>query len=88
MQESGVTIDENAKVSIPRELGILPLRDTVIFPFMITPLLVGREKSVRLINDCLAGDKIVGLVTQRVTASRTPQRRTCTGSGPPAGSTR
>ncbi len=72
MQESGVTIDENAKVSIPRELGILPLRDTVIFPFMITPLLVGREKSVRLINDCLAGEKIVGLVTQRATGLEDP----------------
>ena len=72
MQESAVAIDENAKAVIPHELGILPLRDTVIFPFMITPLLVGREKSVRLINDCLAGDKIVGLVTQRVTGLEDP----------------
>lgn len=65
MPDNAVTIDENVKVPIPPEAGILPLRDTVIFPFMITPLLVGREKSVRLINECLAGDKIVGLVTQR-----------------------
>jgi ATP-dependent Lon protease len=53
------------KTPIPSEMGILPLRDTVIFPFMITPLLVGREKSIRLINDSLSGDKIVGLVAQR-----------------------
>ncbi|MEJ2746162.1 MAG: LON peptidase substrate-binding domain-containing protein, partial [bacterium] len=57
--------DANMKTPIPSEMGILPLRDTVIFPFMITPLLVGREKSIRLINDSLSGDKIVGLVAQR-----------------------
>ncbi len=73
MHENAVTIDESVKVAIPREVGILPLRDTVIFPFMITPLLVGREKSVRLINDCLAGDKIVGFLTQRKTEVEDPR---------------
>ena len=73
MHENAVTIDESVKVAIPGEVGILPLRDTVIFPFMITPLLVGREKSVRLINECLAGDKIVGLLTQRKTEVEDPR---------------
>jgi ATP-dependent Lon protease len=61
------------KAPIPPEVGILPLRDTVIFPFMITPLLVGREKSIRLINDSLSGDKIVGLIAQRKTEMEDPR---------------
>lgn len=73
MPDNVAALDDSLKIPIPREIGILPLRDTVIFPFMITPLLVGREKSVRLINDCLAGDKIVGLVTQRKTDVEDPR---------------
>ncbi len=59
-------------IKIPREIGTLPLRDTVIFPFMIAPLLVGRERSILLINDCLSGDKIVGLIAQRKKEIETP----------------
>ncbi|MCX6357763.1 MAG: LON peptidase substrate-binding domain-containing protein, partial [Candidatus Aureabacteria bacterium] len=64
--------EQEGQVAIPREIGILPLRDTVIFPFMITPLLVGREKSIRLINEALSGEKIVGLLTQQKTEVEDP----------------
>jgi len=67
MEDKNTIIANEAAGPIPREVGILPLRDTVLFPFMITPLLVGREKSIRLINDSLAAEKIVGLLTQRKT---------------------
>ena len=50
---------------IPEELPILPLRDTVVFPNIVTPLVVAREKSVRLINDVIAGTRILGLVAQK-----------------------
>jgi ATP-dependent Lon protease len=50
---------------IPGELPILPLRDTVVFPNIVTPLVVAREKSVQLINDVIAGHRILGLVAQR-----------------------
>ena len=50
---------------IPSELPILPLRDTVAFPNIVTPLVIARDKSVRLVNDVLAGNRIVGLVAQR-----------------------
>jgi ATP-dependent Lon protease len=50
---------------IPEELPILPLRDTVVFPNIVTPLVVAREKSVNLINDAIAGDRMLGLVSQK-----------------------
>ena len=42
-------------LSIPPELPILPLRDTVLFPNSFMPLAVARESSVRLIDDAIAG---------------------------------
>ena len=59
-------------VSIPDELPILPLRDSVAFPGTIMPLTVGREKSQRLIDSVLTGSKIVGLIAQRFAATENP----------------
>ncbi|MDZ7374151.1 MAG: endopeptidase La [candidate division KSB1 bacterium] len=50
---------------IPTEVPILPLRDTVIYPYMVTPLVVARPKSVQLIQDVVVGNRILGLVAQR-----------------------
>ena len=44
---------------------ILPLRDIVVFPHMIVPLFVGREKSVRALEDVMSDDKQILLVTQK-----------------------
>ena len=52
-------------VAIPSELPILPLRDTVLFPNSFLPLAVARESSVRLIEEAIAGSKLVGVFTQR-----------------------
>ena len=52
-------------VAIPSELPVLPLRDTVLFPNSFLPLAVARESSVRLIEDAIAGSKLVGVFTQR-----------------------
>jgi len=52
-------------VAIPNELPILPLRDTVLFPNSFLPLAVARESSVRLIEEAIAGSKLVGVFTQR-----------------------
>src|SRR5438094_5079209 len=48
-----------------RELPVLPVRHTVLFPFAILPLNVGRERSVALLNEVMAGDRTVVLVAQR-----------------------
>ena len=52
-------------IAIPSELPILPLRDTVLFPNSFLPLAVARESSVRLIEEAIAGSKLVGVFTQR-----------------------
>ena len=46
-------------------LPVLPLRDIVVFPHMIVPLFVGREKSVRALEDVMNDDKQILLVTQK-----------------------
>ena len=51
--------------SIPPELPILPLRDTVLFPNSFMPLAVARESSVRLIDDAIANGKLIAVFTQR-----------------------
>src|SRR5512135_240388 len=47
-----------------RALPMMPIRDVVIFPHMMTPFVVGRESSIRALEDALAGDKKIFLATQ------------------------
>jgi ATP-dependent Lon protease len=50
---------------IPEILSILPLRNTVLFPGVVIPITVGRDKSINLIKDSYKGDKTIGVVTQK-----------------------
>jgi ATP-dependent Lon protease len=50
---------------LPEQLPVLPLRDTVTFPDTLTPLAVGQERSVQLVNDVLAGDRMLVMVASR-----------------------
>lgn len=54
-------------------LPVLPLRDIVVFPHMIVPLFVGREKSVRALEDVMREDKQILLVAQKNAAQDEPQ---------------
>ena len=56
-----------------RKMPMLPIRDVVIFPFMMTPFVVGRESSVRALEDALAGDKRIFLATQHDAAIDEPK---------------
>src|SRR3982751_2439293 len=47
-----------------RRIPMMPIRDVVIFPHMMTPFVVGRESSVRALEEALAGDKKIFLATQ------------------------
>ncbi len=61
-------------ISSPGEfLPVLPLRDIVVFPHMIVPLFVGREKSVRALEDVMREDKQILLVAQKNAAQDEPQ---------------
>src|SRR5881396_4383116 len=61
-------------LSIPSELPILPLRDTVLFPNSFMPLAVARESSVRLIDDAIANGKLIAVFTQRDASVEEPEQ--------------
>jgi ATP-dependent Lon protease len=52
-------------LTLPAALPVLPLKETVVFPQSMTPLAIGQERSVRLIDDVVAGDRLLALVTVR-----------------------
>ena len=56
----------------PDILSILPLRNTVLFPGVVIPITVGRDKSIKLIKDAYRGDRIIGVVSQRDVAIEDP----------------
>jgi len=63
---------------IPEILSILPLRNTVLFPGVVIPITVGRDKSIRLIKEAYKSDKIIGVVAQRSPGRGfTPGRNRC-----------
>ena len=47
------------QLQIPEELPVLPLRDIVIYPFMIVPLFVSREKSIRAVDEALGENRMI-----------------------------
>jgi ATP-dependent Lon protease len=63
---------EEGQAAGPTRLPILPLKDTVVFPETMMPLAVGQPRSVRLIEDVLQTDKLVGLVTSKDPGIETP----------------
>lgn len=56
---------ELSSVEVPGVLSILPLRNTVLFPGVVMPINVGRQKSLQLIRESYSGDKLIGTVTQK-----------------------
>ena len=60
-----MTDDTTVEKTIPVVLPVLPLRNIVVFPGMIVPLFVGREKSIRALEDVMADDKELLLVSQK-----------------------
>jgi len=53
------------EIKLPEVIGILPIRNAVVFPGTVTPLAVGRAKSRKLLDDSKTGDAVIGLVTQK-----------------------
>lgn len=60
-------------LAIPPQLPILPMRDVALFPGITSPLAVGREASVRVVEAAFGGDKLIGLVAQRTPTEDKPQ---------------
>src|SRR5216110_1586204 len=59
------TTENDQQLQIPNELPVLPLRDIVIYPFMIVPLFVSREKSIRAVDEALAENRMILLASQK-----------------------
>jgi len=55
--------DSEGRMKYPDTLPILPLRGVVVYPYTAVPLTVGQPRSIRLVDDVVSGDKLVGLVT-------------------------
>ena len=66
--------DEEAleKEDLPAEVSLLPLRNTVLFPGVVIPITVGRDKSIQLIKDANKGSKVIGVVAQKDQAVENP----------------
>ena len=66
METQEVQIEQpDEQVKLPDSLPVLPLRDIVIFPYMIVPLFVQRERSIRAVDQALAENRMIMLVAQR-----------------------
>lgn len=67
------TDEEDIKdAKYPEDLAILPIRNTVLFPSMVLPITVGRQKSIRLVKKAYKGDRLIGVVAQRNSAADEP----------------
>jgi len=60
---------------IPSQLPVLPLRDIVIYPFMIVPLFVSRDKSIRAVDEALSQNRMIMLVSQRDVDVEEPEQK-------------
>jgi len=67
--------DDHAErvVDIPKEISILPLRNTVVYPFSVAPLMVGIPRSVKLIEDALEDNRLIGLLATKDPSTEDPQ---------------
>lgn len=63
INESDAELDND--LEIPDSIALLPLRNTVLFPGVVIPITVGREKSIQAVNDCYKGDKLIGVIAQK-----------------------
>lgn len=57
--------DDSGTLEITGDLPILPLRNTVLFPGVVLPITVGRDKSIKAVNDAYKADKLVGVLAQK-----------------------
>jgi ATP-dependent Lon protease len=52
-------------IEVPAEIALLPLRNTVLFPGVVLPITVGRDKSIKAVNDAYKGNKLIGVIAQK-----------------------
>ncbi len=68
-----MSFDDKPVVEMPAVMPMLPVRDIVVFPYMILPLFVGREVSIRSVEDALTKNRLIFLVSQKEVTDENPQ---------------
>jgi ATP-dependent Lon protease len=69
----GEPASATVRTSLPAALPILPLRDSVPFPETLTPLAIGQERSIKLVNDVLAGNRMLAMVASKDPTAEEPR---------------
>ena len=64
--------DDADTLVIPTELPLLPLRNTVLFPGVVLPITVGRDKSIKAVSDAYKADKLIGVIAQKDSSVEEP----------------
>jgi ATP-dependent Lon protease len=64
--------DDKPADPLRRALPLLPLRDIIVFPHMVVPLFVGRERSIAALEEAMAGDKAILLAAQKKAKTNEP----------------
>jgi ATP-dependent Lon protease len=65
-------VEDDGDSELPSELAVLPLKETVVFPESMTPLAIGQERSIKLIDDVVGAERLLALVTVRNEEAETP----------------
>jgi ATP-dependent Lon protease len=65
--------DQDQKLHVPKEIPVLMLRDIVVFPYMVVPLFVGREKSKNAVDESLSSHRMILLLTQKSSEIEDPK---------------
>jgi len=83
-----LTEERQEEIVFPATLPILPLKDTVVFPEAVTPLAIGQERSIKLVEDVVSGDACSRSSPSRIPRPTSPGGTTSTRSAPLRSSTR
>jgi ATP-dependent Lon protease len=67
------TDQDNTDIEVPAEIPLLPLRNTVLFPGVVLPITVGRDKSIKAVNDAYKADKLIGVIAQKDSSIEDPE---------------
>jgi ATP-dependent Lon protease len=62
-------------IEVPEQIALLPLRNTVLFPGVVLPITVGRDKSIKAVNDAYRGDKLIGVIAQKDSIIEDPEKK-------------
>ena len=71
-EQTGPSAEQRSIFPLPDVIGILPVRNTVIYPGTVTPLAVARPPSKALLKDITPNESVIGLVTQRSQETNSP----------------